>query len=251
MQLAATSNGPGHSKKPEKKPSVKWPVYCYARRLSLAKTTPFTFPYPFSSMKNLLTAFSKLAVVAVCALSLGSCSRANYAMLPKGGSYHGITRPATVAHAPSVAVATPATASAAPTVATAPSVASPAASTTPAVAKPAQSTAAALESPKASGTTVAATPAPKLGLVQRIALSQVIRKVDKLVKKSGGVRQHDNTAATQRLEGRLRQGIILAVIGLIVEIIGAVVNSGLIYLLGAILIIVGGVFIVLYLIDKL
>ena len=75
--------------------------------------------------------------------------------------------------------------------------------------------------------------------------------MENMTQKSGSARQHDNTAATQKLEGKLRQGIILVAIGVLVEILGIVLSSSIVYLLGAILIIVGGVFIVLYLIDKL
>ena len=70
------------------------------------------------------------------------------------------------------------------------------------------------------------------------------------MQKSGTARQHDNTAATQKLSGKLRQGIILVLIGVLVEILAAAIGSSLVYLLGAILILVGLVLIVLYLLDE-
>ena len=188
-------------------------------------------------MKNSFTTFSKLAGLIACVISLGSCSRSEYAMLPKGATYAGnshIAAPVRATPAPT-AIATPA-----PAVAVAPVAA-------PAVVAAAPTPIAAAAQPAA----IATAKAPHLNLVQRLAVSQLVHKANKMAQRSGAARQHNNTAATQKLEGRLRQGIILAAIGLLVEILGAVLGSYLVYLLGAILIIVGGVFIVLYLIDKL
>ena len=192
-------------------------------------------------MKNSFTTFSKLAGLIACVISLGSCSRSEYAMLPKGATYAGnshVAAPVRATPAPT-AVATPA-----PAVAVAP-VAAPAAIATAPAASPA------LAATAAQPAALATAKAPHLNLVQRLAVSQLVHKANKMVQRSGAARQHNNTAATQKLEGRLRQGILLAILGLLVEILGAVLGSSLIYLLGAILIIVGGVFIVLYLIDKL
>ena len=191
-------------------------------------------------MKNLFPSFARLAAVAVCALSLGSCNRAEYAMLPKGGSYHGVSRPATPVHATPAMASTPAPV-AEPVVATAPT----------ATPKTAENTSVAPAAKSLGTATVVTAPVAKLNLVQRVALKKVARKVENMTQKSGSARQHDNTAATQKLEGKLRQGIILVAIGVLVEILGIVLSSSIVYLLGAILIIVGGVFIVLYLIDKL
>lgn len=194
-------------------------------------------------MKNLFSSFNKLVAVAACALTLASCSRAEYAMLPKGPSYHGSTRvvtPAPVAESPTVAVA-PAAAATAQPLAVAPA---PVAATAP-VAKAAPVVAA------APAAVTAAAPAPKLNMLQRVALSKVARKVEKLTQKSGSARQHSETAATQKLAGKLRQGIILVLIGVLVEILASAIGSSLIYLLGAILILVGLVLIVLYLLDEL
>lgn len=190
-------------------------------------------------MKNNFTSLLKLTALLAGVLSLGSCSRSEYAMLPKGPTYAGTSRVATPVHAAPtpIAVVTPAPAVA---VAPAPVVAPTAVAVTPAPA-------AVVAQPAA----LATAKAPHLNLVQRLAVTQLVHKANKMVQRSGAARQHNNTAATQKLEGRLRQGILLAILGLLVEILGAVLGSYLIYLLGAILIIVGGVFIVLYLIDKL
>ena len=174
-------------------------------------------------MKNHFSTISKLVAAAVCALSLGSCSRAEYAMLPQGASYHGVARAATPVPA--------ATAVAAPTVATAPAAAE------------AQVIAAAGASATA---TVAAAPAPKLSLVQRMALSKVTHKMDKLMQKSGSVRQHDNTASTTNtaaISGNLRIGIILLLVGLLVGLLNG--------LIGTIIAIIGLIFIILWLLDQM
>lgn len=192
-------------------------------------------------MKNSFSSLLKMTALVAGILSLGSCSRSEYAMLPKGPTYAGTSRVATPVHAapaPS-AVATPA-----PAVAVAPVAAPAAVATAPAASSAPAATA-------AQPAALATAKAPHLNLVQRLAVSQLVHKANKMVQRSGAARQHNNTAATQKLEGRLRTGILLAILGLLVEILGAVVGSYVIYLLGAILIIVGGVFIVLYLIDKL
>ena len=195
-------------------------------------------------MKNLVSPFAKLIAVAACALTLGSCSRSEYAMLPKGGSYHGVTRVSTPVPATAETVAAPAAAAtaaetrpaAAPVVAVAPVTKAPAAAKTPA---------AVLESPAAAAT-VAAAPAPKLNLVQRMALGKVTHKIEKMVQKSGSVRQHDNTASTSKtaaISGNLRIGIILLLVGLLVGLING--------LIGGIIAIIGLIFIVLWLLDQM
>ena len=212
-------------------------------------------------MKNLSATLAKITAVVACVLTLGSCSRAEYAMLPKSSSYHGVTRASTpvpaapiaaetrVAPAPVVAptvAATPATrVAAAPnkTTAHAPKALPGTAAGSAVAAAPAASAAVA--------TTSQAAPAPKLSLVQRLAVAKVTKKLEKAVQKSGIARQHDNTAATQKLSGKLRQGIILVLIGVLVEILAAAIGSSLVYLLGAILILIGLVLIVLYLLDEL
>ncbi|GAA3993182.1 hypothetical protein [Hymenobacter antarcticus] len=199
-------------------------------------------------MKNPVFPFAKLIAVVACALTLGSCSRSEYAMLPKGGSYHGVTRVSTPVPAAAETVAAPVAApavatttaeaqpAAAPVVAAAPVTKAPAAAKTPA---------AVLDSPAAAAT-VAAAPAPKLSLVQRMALSKVTHKMDKLVQKSGSVRQHDNTASTTKtaaISGNLRIGIILLLVGLLVGLLNG--------LIGTIIAIIGLIFIILWLLDQM
>jgi hypothetical protein len=195
-------------------------------------------------MKNFSSPFAKLVAVAACILTLGSCNRAEYAMLPKGGSYHGVTRVAT----PVPPAVTPAPAD--PVAAPAPEVASktekaPAAvaATAPATAQKAQPvTGAESASTTASAPTTAS--ARKPNLLQRLALNKVTRKMDKLVRKAEA-RQHDNTASTTRssISGNLRIGIILLLIGLLVGLINGTI--------GSIIAIIGLVFIVLWLLDEL
>lgn len=154
-------------------------------------------------MKNHLFAVSKLVAAAVCALSLGSCSRAEYAMLPKGASYHGVARAATpvpvrAASTTAPAVVVPAT-SAPETVAlssTPAVVAAPASVQT--VAAPAPAAAEKAEQITVASALAAAPVVAKSTLIQRLALNKVTHKLDKLMQKAGSVRQHENTASTAR-----------------------------------------------------
>ena len=196
-------------------------------------------------MKNLSSPLAKLVALAACALTLGSCSRAEYAMLPKSASYHGVARvatpaPATVAPSETtvnepVAVDQAAANQVAAPIATSASQPAPALAATKAAPAPATST-------SVGSTTTAATPAPKLNVVQRLALNKVTRKVDKLMQKASA-RQHDNTASTARgIDGNLRIGLILLLIGLLLGLINGLV--------GTIVAIIGLVFIVLWLLDQ-
>ena len=200
-------------------------------------------------MKNIFPPFAKLIAVAACALTLGSCSRAEYAMLPKGGSYHGVTRVATpVPTAPVASPAPVAAAVVAPATAPETTVAHATPATTKLVAKAAPPAApAAAASALGTAATVAAAPAPKLNILQRVALNKMTRKVDKLMQKSGTARQHDNTAATARggISGNLRTGLILLLVGLLVSIFG-----GIFGVIGAIIAVIGLVFIILWLLDQ-
>lgn len=193
-------------------------------------------------MKNFLPSFTKFVAVAACALTLGSCNRAEYAMLPKGSSYHGVARVATPVPAAEVAVAAPAAPVAASTSEITPAPAAVAATTPVAqpvakAAKPAATTAVAV-----GNEATAATPAPKLNAFQRLAVNKVTRKVDKMMQKATA-RQHDNTASTARggIDGNLRIGLILLLIGLLLGLING--------LIGSIVAIIGLVFIVLWLLD--
>jgi len=203
-------------------------------------------------MKNIFPPFAKLIAVAACALTLGSCSRAEYAMLPKGGSYHGVTRVATPV--PTAPVASPAPAAdvvVAPAMALKTTTVDATPATTKSVVKVAQP-AAPVAAARALGTTstVAATPAFKLNVLQRVALNKVTRKVNKLMQNSGIVRQHDNTASTARggISGNLRTGLILLLVGLLISLFSGI--SYIFGIIGAIVAIIGLVFIILWLLDQ-
>ena len=204
-------------------------------------------------MKNYFSTVSKLVAAAICALSLGSCSRAEYAMLPKGGSYHGVVRAATPVPAPVAVVAAPAPLVAAP-------VASETEQSADAIAARVQAPVQATDAPaerttneKAANATIATTGpaagaavAAKPTFVQRLALSKITHKMDKLARKAGTVRSHDNAASTARggISGNLRTGLILLLIGILV---GLIPNLGLV---GTIIAIIGLVFIILWLLDQ-
>ncbi|WP_216680291.1 hypothetical protein [Hymenobacter siberiensis] len=200
-------------------------------------------------MKNFFPPFAKLVALAACALTLGSCSRSEYAMLPKGSSYHGVTRVATPVPAATPATAVmPAAESGATVAPAAVATVQPAALATVAAA-PAAKTMARVATPATAvqvPAAVVAAPAPKLNLVQRMALSKVTRKMDKLMQKSGSVRQHDNTASTSStaaISGNLRIGIILLLVGLLVGLLNG--------LIGTIIAIIGLIFIILWLLDQM
>ena len=203
-------------------------------------------------MKNLVSSFTKLVAVAACALTLGSCSRAEYAMLPKGGSYHGVTRAATPAPAAkTVAAPTVAAAIVTPQPAAAPVVAAASAKATLVKSPAAAKTPAAVPASSATAATVAVAPAPKLSLVQRLAMNKVTRKVDKLIQKSGAMRKHDNTASTSEtsaISGNLRTGLIFLLVGLLISLFSGI--SGIFAIIGGIFAIIGLVFIILWLLDQ-
>lgn len=199
-------------------------------------------------MHNLTSTMGRLAVVLAGALALGSCNRAEYATLPRSASYMGT---ATATSKARVAVSSPI---AAEQVATAPEVTvatAPVTEAPVAVAPAAPVVAAAPQAPVAETPAVAATvatpdavtAAPKLNLVQRMALAKVTKKLNKLTANASKVKKGDNTAHTTRINGNLRTGIILLLVGLIVGIF-----SGLI---GTIIALIGVIFLVLWLLDEL
>jgi hypothetical protein len=210
-------------------------------------------------MKNLTLSLGRVAVVLAGALSLGACSRSEYAFLPHSASYLGSTpvarqravaAPATTAQvAPAIAatssavVTAPATPSVAPeVVAAAPVAATPA----PASMAPASVAAATVATPEASvavAPTAKPAAAPKLNLAQRLAMHKLTKKLDKLTSQAPQFKKKDATASTARISGNLRTGIILLLIGLIVGLF-----SGFI---GTIIALIGVVFLVLWLLDEL
>ncbi|MGI4884479.1 MAG: hypothetical protein ACRYFR_05910 [Janthinobacterium lividum] len=194
-------------------------------------------------MKKLFSPFARLLAVAGCALALGSCNRAEYAMLPKTSTYYGEaahhrTAPAPAATEQSAAVV------AAPVAAQVPTAGAPA----PVAAAASQAVAPqALATPAAAATAVVA--APKPTLVQRMMAKKVMKKLDKMVAKVQG---NDATASTARIDGNLRTGILALLVALIAGILGGI--SGFVGTLFAIIAviaaIIGIVFIVLWLLDN-
>lgn len=204
-------------------------------------------------MQNLTSTLGRLAVVLAGALTLGSCSRAEYAFLPRSASYLGTTTAAPKARAvaatpaPAVAAA-PAAEVVAPApeapIATAPvTVVAPVAAAPVAAAKPVATQPQAVVEDATIATTSTPAAAPqKLTLVQRMAMAKVTKKINKLAAKSQ-LKQGDNTASTSRIDGNLRTGIILLLIGLLVGLLNG--------LIGTIIAIIGLVFIVLWLLDSI
>ena len=201
-------------------------------------------------MKNFFLPFAKFAAVAACALTLGSCNRAEYAMLPKGGSYHGVTRVVTPVPAKAQSeIKVTAPTAAEPSAPVAVASAEPAATAAPAKPAATAKTPAVEPSPAtkvATSATTAAAPAPKLNVLQRVALSKATHKLSKLAQRSTAARQHDNTASTSKasaISGNLRIGIVLLLIGLLISLFNG--------LIGSIVALVGVIFIVLWLLDSL
>ena len=189
-------------------------------------------------MKNPIPALSRLAVVLAGALALGSCSRAEYAFLPRSASYLGTTTAApTRATAP-----TPAAEAPVPTAAVAPEIT---VATTPAVAAPVAPRPAAAPTPPPPAE--AAAP-PKLNLVQRLAVNRMMRKLEKQTQKITA-RRGDNTASTTRsnLDSKLRYAIIFGAIGLIFLLFsGSLANT-----LATISFIIAILFLLFWLLDNL
>lgn len=195
-------------------------------------------------MKKLSSPFARLLAVAGCALALGSCNRADYAMLPKASPYYGeashrraVAAPAATQRAAEAAAPAPEVA-AAPVVAAAPAVV--AAPTAPQAAKPA--TVAAQDQ---AATTIAAAPAPKPTLVQRMLAKKLMKNLNRTAAR---MQHKDATAATARLDGNLRTAILFGLVGVILEILGGV--AGIFYVIGTILVVIGLIFLVLWLLDQ-
>lgn len=194
-------------------------------------------------MKHLSSSCFKLVAFAACALTLGSCNRAEYATLPKTTSYHGVARVAAPVPAePAIAVAPAEQPAVAPTPPAAPVAAQAAAPPATAIvaAPAAKISPAAASSPAVTEATP--TPLHKLKLVQRLAVAKVGKQLRKAVDLAQ-FKQKENATAIQRISGYLRTGIILLLVGLLVGIFNKFIG-GIIALLGVI-------FIVLWLLDNL
>ncbi|GAB2454002.1 hypothetical protein GCM10011375_01280 [Hymenobacter qilianensis] len=204
-------------------------------------------------MKHLSGLWHKLTLVVAVTAALSSCNRAEYAMLPKTTSYHG-----TAQRAVTVAPATKETA----VTEVAPVAEAPVAvSEEVAIARPVEAPTASVavtEAPAQAATAVVATPAksavtaPKLNLMQKALVQKIAKKADKLSSKMQ-IKQRTETAEAERLGGKLRQGIILVIVGLLVGLLGFVGGPiGTIFgIISTILVLVGIVLIVLYLLDEL
>ena len=200
-------------------------------------------------MKHLFSSCSRLAAFAACALTLGSCNRSEYAMLPKTTSYHGVARVAAPVPAePTEAAAPVAAATEAPASApTGPVAAAPVATVLPTPPSPVNPKAtpipAKVAAPATDAATVAPTAAPrKLNLVQRLALGKITKQLRKATDLTQ-FKQKQNTTAIQRISGYLRTGIILLLVGILVGIFSK--------LAGTIIALLGVIFIVLWLLDNL
>lgn len=207
-------------------------------------------------MKNLFRFLPQAVAVAAMALSMSSCQRGQYAQLPKTTPYHATysaAKSGTAASAvtPETAPAVAPTAEAAQEkiVAAAPAVAKKSTNkTSVSAAAPVTAEKAAPVTPKTAET--AAAPAPrKLNLVQKLAVAKVLKQVDKASSKTH-VKKHSEAASASKLTGKLRQGVILLIVGLLLELLGIATGLGIIYVLGAIIAIIGLVLIVLYLLDE-
>ena len=173
----------------------------------------------------------QLTAVAAAALLLGSCHRAEYAALPRTSPYHA-TYHMPVPAAPVATGKAEVAATAQP----------PVILVTPA----ASATTAAVQGAAASEPAKAAVPAPrKAGLLQKMLANKLVKKADKLTAKL--LKQPQNTAEVNRISGYLRTGLLLILIGLLITVIpGGSFNT-----IGAIVAIIGVVFLALWLLDEL
>lgn len=188
-------------------------------------------------MKNLSLTLGRLSLVLATALSLGACSRAEYTPLAQA-----TTQPAStpVAQASYVPVAAEASATVTATAPVAPVATAPvAAQAAPAAAAPEVAPA----TPAAKAVT-----APKLNQVQRLALRKVAKKLDKLTAQAPQLKKRDASAARGGLDSNLRSAILFGLVGLIVLLFAGV--SWIFGTIGTILLIVGLVFLVLWLLDQ-
>lgn len=203
-------------------------------------------------MKNLSLSLGRVTLVLATAFSLGACGRADYAPLsrattqpastpiaqaapyvPVAGEASATIKAVTPTPAAPVAVQpAPAPVAVAPT-ATAVAPAAPVAATAPVVAAAPQAKAAA---------------APKLNLVQRLALRKITKKLDRLTAKAPQFKQRDASAARGGLDSNLRSAILFGLIGLIVLLFSGV--SAVFGIVGTILLIIGLVFLVLWVLDQ-
>lgn len=200
-------------------------------------------------MKNLSLSLGRLSLLVATAISLGACGRADYAPLSQA-----TTQPASVPvaqAAPYVPVASEASATVTAASPPAPATVAPVAvadvpatvATAPAAETATPAATATVAAPQAKAAT-----APKLNLVQRLALHKVAKKLDKLASQAPKFKQRDASAARGGLDSNLRSALLFGLIGIILTLFGGV--SSVFYVVGTILIIIGLVFLVLWLLDQ-
>jgi hypothetical protein len=194
-------------------------------------------------MKNMSLSLGRLSLVLATAFSFGACSRAEYTPLAQAA-----TQPAStpVAQAPYVPVAAEASATVKATAPAAPVAVAPVAAPTAPAAPIAAEVASA--TPVAAAPAAKAATAPKLNLVQRLALRKVAKKLDKLTAQAPQLKKRDASAARGGLDSNLRSAILFGLVGLIVLLFAGV--SWIFGTIGTILLIVGLVFLVLWLLDQ-
>jgi len=195
-------------------------------------------------MKNLSLSLGRLSLVLATAFSLGACSRAEYTPLSQAATQPASTPVAQAAPYVPVASEASATVTAAPA---APVAAAPIAAPVATAATPIAAPAAVAAAPTAA-TAPKAAPAPKLNLVQRLALHKITKKIDKLASQAPQLKKQDASAARGGLDSNLRSAILFGLVGLILTLFGGV--SGVFYVVGTILLIIGLVFLVLWLLDQ-
>jgi hypothetical protein len=199
-------------------------------------------------MKNLSLSLGRVTLVLATAFSLGACSRADYAPLSRA-----TTQPASTPIAQATPYVPVASEASATVKAVTPTQSAPAA---PLAMQPAPATvevapvasAAVSAAPVAAAPQMKATPAPKLNLVQRLALRKVTKQLDKLTAKAPQLKQRDASAARGGIEGNLRSALLFGLIGIILLLFSGV--SSVFGILGTILLIIGLVFLVLWLLDQ-
>lgn len=199
-------------------------------------------------MKNLTLSLGRLAVVLASALSLGACSRADYATTSQAASNplsaSVATNPQAVPYVPvaaeeSATVKAPAATISAPAVAAQPATATAAPR---AVATPPAASAAPV------AVAAAAKPAPKLNLVQRLALHKITKKLDNLTAQMPQLKKQDASAARGGLDSNLRSAILFGLIGLILVLLSTV--SNIFAILGTVAFVIAVVFLILWLLDQ-
>lgn len=195
-------------------------------------------------MKNLTLSLGRLTLILAGALSLGACNRAAYSNLSPADALAASTP---VAQQPT-ALYVPVTAEESAVVkATAPTApAAPVAAPAPVAAAPAI-VAAAPVAPVAPTATAAPT-APKPNLVQRLALRKITKKLDKMASQLPQLKKQDASAARGGLDSNLRSALLFGLIGIILLLFTGV--SNVFGIVGTILLIIGLVFLVLWLLDQ-